>query len=173
MLSTLRELYLRCYPRVVQAALEILSDRQEAEDVAQDVFVAAWRRKTQYDATRGSEWAWLRTMTRSRALDRLRASRRRQQLAGDVTAPPPDEQRNGDTEDVRTLLARLSVRERTVLEFAFLNGLTHREIAERTREPLGTVKTRIRAALARLGRLVNESVAPAVSCVREEAAERS
>jgi RNA polymerase sigma-70 factor (ECF subfamily) len=147
--STLRELYLKSYPGVLRIALDVLANRAEAEDLAQEVFVEAWRRREQFDPSRGSEWSWLRAIARSRALDRLRACQRRRELEAEAPSPAPGARIEGESEDVRTLLSRLSNRERATLSLAYMDGLTHREISERTGEPLGTVKTRIRSALAR------------------------
>ena len=161
---TIGDLYLRCYSRVVQIALALLADPDEAEDVAQEVFVEAWQRRASYDPARGSEWTWLRTIARSRSLDRLRAGRRRRELFLEVRPMPAQApELNGEDVDVRSLLARISVRERAILKLAFLDGLTHREIADRTDQPLGTVKTRIRSALARLARLVEPALPTSVS----------
>jgi RNA polymerase sigma-70 factor (ECF subfamily) len=163
---TIGDLYLRCHSRVVQVALALLADPDEAEDIAQEVFVEAWQRRASYDPARGSEWTWLRTIARSRSLDRLRAGHRRREIfleARPVTAQAPEG--NAEDVDVRSLLARLSARERAILKLAFLDGLTHRDIANRTGQPLGTVKTRIRSALARLAKLVEPALPIGVSPV--------
>ena len=131
-------------------ALRILRDTAEAEDVVQEVFVQVWRQASRYDASRGTPEAWLCTMARTRALDRLRrrVSRREEpaEAAPASTAAPT----TADTIAVRKALDGLSTDQRKALELAYYEGLTQSEIATRLGEPLGTVKTRIRTAMIRL-----------------------
>lgn len=130
-------------------ALRILRDRLEAEDAVQEAFVQLWRQADRYQPSRGSPAAWLCTIVRTRALDRVRrrASRREQPeppaVAGDVTDAAA-------VLTVRKALQALSEDQRRALELAYYEGLTQSEIAHRLGEPLGTVKTRIRAAMMRL-----------------------
>jgi RNA polymerase sigma-70 factor (ECF subfamily) len=131
-------------------AIRILRDRAEAEDVVQEVFVQVWRQATRFDPHRGSPEAWLCTIARSRALDRLRRrTSRREEVStaapGAVALPRSDE-----ALAVRKALEALSPDQRRALELAYYEGLTQSEIAERLREPLGTIKTRIRTAMIRL-----------------------
>ncbi len=153
------ELYDRLARPVYSLALRILRNSADAEDIVQDVFSQAWRQAGRYDATRGTVAAWLLTLTRSRAIDRLRARRAR---PDDVAAEPdpnvPDAgiaadlqiQSAQQVELVRAALEELPALQRIVLELAYYEGLTHVEIAERLEQPLGTVKTRIRQAMLRL-----------------------
>ncbi len=131
-------------------AIRILRDRAEAEDTVQEVFVQVWQQAARFDPLRGSPEAWLCTMARSRALDRLRkrSSRREEpELAnpGSTEAPKTEE-----AIAVRNALDALPPDQRTALELAYYEGLTQSEIALRLSEPLGTVKTRIRTAMIRL-----------------------
>ena len=131
-------------------ALRILRDVSEAEDVVQEVFLQAWRQAERYDPRRGSAEAWLCTMARTRALDRLRkrTSRREepeQEKPGASPAP-----RNEEALAVRKALDGLSADQRRAVELAYYGGLTQSEIAEALGEPLGTIKTRIRTAMMRL-----------------------
>lgn len=146
----LGEVYDRYASLVNGLALRILRDRTEAEDVVQEVFVQIWRQAGRFDPSRGSPEAWICTMARTRALDRLRrrASRREDpsDAAPGVTEPPRTEQ----TLAVRKALDTLSADQRSALELAYYEGLTQTEIAARLGQPLGTVKTRIRTALIRL-----------------------
>jgi RNA polymerase sigma-70 factor (ECF subfamily) len=131
-------------------ALRILRDRAEAEDAVQEVFVQVWQQAARFDPARGTAEAWLCTMARTRALDRLRrrSSRREDPELGDagsIEAPMTE-----DALAVRAALDALPQDLRKALELAYYEGLTQSEIAERLSEPLGTVKTRIRTAMIRL-----------------------
>lgn len=131
-------------------ALRILHDDTEAEDVVQEVFVQVWRQAERYDSSRGSPEAWLCTMARARAIDRLRrrASRREETPAAAPSASVAP--RTEEAFAVRKALDGLSDDQRRAVELAYYEGLTQSEIAQRLGEPLGTVKTRIRTALMRL-----------------------
>ena len=140
-------------------ALRILRERGEAEEVVQDVFVQVWRQADTYSAERGTPEAWLITMTRSRGVDKLRSRRRRDEMVRPVEnpdrlpEPPVQASAAGRAEARATLegaLGELPAAQRSVLELAYFEGLTQSEIAARLREPLGTVKTRMRSGLERL-----------------------
>lgn len=157
--TALAELYDRHARPVYSLALRILQDAADAEDAVQEVFAQAWRQASQYDATRGAVGAWLLTVARSRAIDRLRAKRVRPDVSG--AAPPRDVLDPAALQDaklvsaeqvarVRAALAELPVLQRVALELAYYEGLTHAEIAARLEQPLGTVKTRIRLAMLKL-----------------------
>jgi RNA polymerase sigma-70 factor (ECF subfamily) len=139
--------------------LRILGDRDVAEEVAQEVYLQLWRTAGTFDAGRSSALAWIATVARSRAIDRLRAdaSQRNavQGLAGQpgrVEPPTPEEEASLRERRVRVLeaLRSLPAEQRSAIELAFFEGLSHSEIARKTDTPLGTVKTRIRAAIGRL-----------------------
>src|SRR5262245_6419453 len=138
-------------------ALRILRDRTEAEDVVQEVFVQMWRQASRYDAGRGSPEAWVCTMTRTRAIDRLRRRAARREEPGDAMPLAAQTPATEETLAVRKALDGLSEDQRRALELAYYEGLTQSEIADRLGEPLGTVKTRIRTAMIRL----REALAPA------------
>jgi len=148
--AALGEFYDRYAGLVNGLALRILRNPAEAEDVVQEVFVQVWRQAERFDPARGSPEAWLCTIARTRALDRLRrrASRREDpaDAAPGASAPP----RTEEALAVRKALEGLSADQRHALELAYYEGLTHTEIAARLGEPLGTVKTRIRTAMIRL-----------------------
>jgi RNA polymerase sigma-70 factor (ECF subfamily) len=149
--QAMSELYDR-YARVVYAvALRVLQDAGAAEDVLQDVFLQLWRNPDAFDASRGSLTAWLAVISRHRSIDRLRKRRPETDIEDCVIAGGPDvgneTERALMIEKVRTVLAEMNPDQRKLLELAFFEGLTHTEIAEKTGEPLGTVKTRIRSGL--------------------------
>ena len=131
-------------------ALRILRDRTEAEDVVQEVFVQVWRQADRFDPGRGSPEAWICTMARTRALDRLRRRASRREEPNDAAAPPSEAPRTEEAIAVRKALLTLSADQRRALELAYYEGLTQTEIADRLGEPLGTIKTRIRTAMIRL-----------------------
>jgi RNA polymerase sigma-70 factor (ECF subfamily) len=156
-------LYDRHAAMVYGLALRITGERADAEDVVVEAFAQAWRDAARFDGVRGSVTGWLVTITRSRALDQMRARRRRQGTADQaLQQDTPVAMGEGfrdaarlveDTEcaaAVAQALGELPPAQRTVIELAFFEGLTHPEVAARLREPLGTVKTRIRLGLLKL-----------------------
>ena len=152
----LRQLYRECGGRVMAVALRILGDRAEAEDIVQETFLELWRRAAAYDPARSAPATWAVLVARSRALDRLRsrasAARACEASGHDPSLHPavePVEARQ-DRERVRRALDELPPEQRETLELAYFEGLTHGEIASRTGLPLGTVKTRLRLAMAKL-----------------------
>jgi RNA polymerase sigma-70 factor (ECF subfamily) len=157
------ELYDETSPYVFGVLLRMLADREQAEEVAQEVYLQAWRTAGSFDERRGSGWTWLAMMARSRALDRIRADRSYGRALDRLEAEPatavdenpgPDPDREtvlgNRGERARAALNALPEEQSQALRLAFFGGLTHREIAERTGIPLGTVKTRIRTALTKL-----------------------
>ena len=158
--AALRTLYDVCAGRAMSIAYRVLASRSEAEEVVQETFVQVWRQAATYDASRGGAMAWIATIVRSRALDRLRsraASERAVARSEDdpdsqPTAPAPAElaaQRELRAQ-VMAALAALPVEQRSAIELAYYEGLSHSEIAARLGDPLGTVKTRVRLGLAKL-----------------------
>lgn len=139
-------------------AVRIVRDEQIAEDVCLEVYAQAWRSAASYTPRRGSVLAWLVTMVRSRAIDRLRQDQARPAAGPDVLEAmadrgegPATRAEAGDAaEHLREALGTLAPEQRQALESAFFGGLTHAEIARRTDLPLGTVKRRIRDGLERL-----------------------
>jgi RNA polymerase sigma-70 factor (ECF subfamily) len=148
--AALGELYDLYAGAVHGLAVRVLRDASEAEDVVQEVFVQMWRQAGHYDPTRGRPEAWVCTMARTRALDRLRRRVSRREQPSEA-APPLAESPAPETAlAVRAALGSLPDEQRKAVELAYFDGLTQSEIASRLGQPLGTVKTRIRLGMMRL-----------------------
>jgi RNA polymerase sigma-70 factor (ECF subfamily) len=147
--TALAELYDALASLAYGIALRIVRDPGDAEDVVQESFLQAWRQADRYDPSRGTPQAWLSAIVRTRALDRVRrrAARRERAHQAPATAGAPDPDA---ILAVRRALRALSPAQRRAIELAYYEDLSHSEIAARLGEPLGTVKTRIRAAMMRL-----------------------
>lgn len=152
--SAMGTLYDRYSPIVYAVALRVLGDTGSAEDVLQDVFMQLWRNPTAFDASRGSLGAWLAVIARNRAIDALRKRKPENDLDDVIVSVEPDMAGEADRarvrEKVRAALSSMPDPQRKALELAYYEGLTHSEIAAKTGEPLGTIKTRIRAGLLTL-----------------------
>jgi RNA polymerase sigma-70 factor (ECF subfamily) len=155
--AAVRTVYERFARPVYTLGLRMLGSTQSAEDLTQDVFLAAWRKASRYDPSRGRLSTWLMTIAHNTAVDRIRRDAARPQRSGIPLeeAPQPavvEEDSVVDRMTALRALATLTVAERKLLELAYFRGWTAREIAEHDRIPLGTVKTRIRATLIKLRR---------------------
>jgi RNA polymerase sigma-70 factor (ECF subfamily) len=141
-------------------ALRVLGDTGAAEDIQQDVFMQLWRNPGAFDATRGNLGAWLAVITRNRAIDALRKRRPETDPEDVVLSVVPDMVGEADrsrvAEKVRGVLGAMPASQRSALEMAYFEGMTHTEIAAKTGEPLGTIKTRIRAGLIALSKAFQE-----------------
>jgi RNA polymerase sigma-70 factor, ECF subfamily len=151
-------LYDRYSSIVYAVALRVLQDTGAAEDVLQDIFMQLWRNPGAFDASRGNMAAWLAVIARHRAIDALRR-RRPETDIDDVfvsveTDMASEADRSRAMDKVRGALETMPTPQRSALEMAYFEGLTHTEIAEKTGEPLGTIKTRIRAGLLSLRRVL-------------------
>ena len=166
--QALGALYDRWHALVAGVVARILRSREDVDDVVEEAFWQAWRQAGRFDAGRGTVQTWLLTIARSRALDRVRALRRRREepLEGDADDPAVRQVAAEGSPDVdaevveraaivRAALAELPAEQREALELGYFGGLSQSEIAERTGEPLGTIKTRMRLGMRKLrGRLM-------------------
>jgi len=188
--DALAALYDRYVDAVFAAAIRLTSDRQVAEEVVQETFLALWNRAELFNPATGSLAAWLHTIARNRTVDRLRAAGRRPSLVplssaagtdehdtaaleriaasgtvlggADLGPGPEGELAAAELRDViRDALAELPEHERTAIVLAYSEELTQSEIAERLGWPLGTVKTRTRRALMRLREVLSDELGPA------------
>lgn len=166
--SAFAALYDRFSAPLYSIARRILSDEQEARDALQEGFLYLWDHAPQFDATRGKAFSWMVMIFRNKAIDRLRASRRRfrlNEMAADYlldldNALPESADTTVDrserAEMVRRAIHSLPEDQRKCIEWAFLRGLTHVQLAELMGAPLGTVKTNIRRGLLRLRDILQE-----------------
>ena len=156
--AALEQLYEETKGIIFGCALRILDDGSAAEEVTLDVYLKVWNQAHTFRLERGSVLTWMVVMTRSKALDYLRreSSRRSEWVEVEDLMASSDHSPDSAAEaqllchKVRAVLAEMPEEQSTALEMAFLEGLTHSEIAAKLNEPLGTVKTRIRAALMTL-----------------------
>lgn len=167
--AAVQELYDRHADMVYTIGLRILRDPTEAQDLVLDVFLHLWRRPDLFDGERGAFLGWLVSLARNCAIDRIRARRTRDKAADayeadrctDVAPWQPGPKEFASAGDLRTAVGRaltaLPDVERTAIELAYFEGLSHREIAERLEAPLGTVKLHIRTGMIRLRDLLGES----------------
>jgi RNA polymerase sigma-70 factor (ECF subfamily) len=151
-------------PRVYGMALRVLGRDADAEAVVSDVFLSLWKDPKGFDPSRGPFRTYVLLLARSRSIDRLRAGAtraERTEAAATESLPGMTERQHSDRPDavlverenkdqIRSAVGRLDAKQRTPLEMAYFQGLTHAEIAEQLGEPLGTIKTRIRTALQTL-----------------------
>ena len=135
-------------------ALRVLRNTAAAEDVVQEVFLQLWRNPASFDPKRGRLAPWLAVITRHKAVDSLRKLKfeadSSEARLSDARAPEASVHCSADGDRAKKLMAQLPAEQRQVLELAFLDGLTHVEIAARVSQPLGTVKSRIRLGLLSL-----------------------
>jgi RNA polymerase sigma-70 factor (ECF subfamily) len=144
-------------------AVRILGNREEAAELLQDVYLEVWRKVSRYDVGRGTPLAWLVTLTKSRAIDRLRARATRGYQATNsleagtamqVADPSPSPLETQADQELRlavgAAVAGLPQAQQQAIELAYYEGLSHTEIAQRLNQPLGTVKTRIKLGMSKL-----------------------
>jgi RNA polymerase sigma-70 factor (ECF subfamily) len=158
------------YSRVVYSfALRILGDQQLAEELLQEVFFRAWRQGSAFQASRGTFITWLLSITHNMAIDEVRKRRRRPQKAESedseaVLAGVADKGQSVEDQvwvvalrgTISGAMEQLPLAQRQVIELAYYQGLTQREIAENLSEPLGTIKTRMRLGMQKLRDFLEE-----------------
>jgi RNA polymerase sigma factor (sigma-70 family) len=163
------ELLYERYSRILYSlAYRMVADHQVAEDLLQDAFLAVWRRATSYSPQSGAARSWIVSIMHHRAIDYLRAVRRRstlkqatwEEVERDESTAFPDvwdeAWQNVQSAQIREALMQLPTEQRMVIELAYFQGWTHSEIAEGCQLPLGTVKARMRLGMARLKRALEE-----------------
>jgi RNA polymerase sigma-70 factor (ECF subfamily) len=163
--AALALLYDRYAGIMLALARRIVGRGPEAEDVIHDVFLEAWRHAADYDAARGSVKAWLLLRTRSRSLDVQKSARVSKQASGlddawlaELSGPGADGATAPDQILVRKVLVALPIEQREVLWLGYFEGLSSSEMAERIGVPIGTVKSRVAAALSALRGALSDSV---------------
>jgi RNA polymerase sigma-70 factor (ECF subfamily) len=151
-----RTLYQSAGPKLFAITLRMMRGREEAEDVLQDAFVKIWEKSWQYDPAKGDALAWLATVTRHAALDRLRKQPKShvafdeavvEEIDGAMVPGGPD---LGEAHDLQRCLSALRADYRKAVVLAYVNGLTHEELAEQLGKPIGTVKSWVRRGLDQL-----------------------
>jgi RNA polymerase sigma-70 factor (ECF subfamily) len=154
--QALAEFYDQSARLIFSVAVRILGDVAEAEEVTQDVFVQIWNKAGTFDGALGVPSHWALGITRNRCIDRLRARQRLHralQAMAQETAALPATERALDEEDatvIRSAVHGLAKEQQEAIEMAFFGGMTHEEIAAALRQPLGTIKARIRRGMLKL-----------------------
>ena len=168
--ASFEEFYRRHVALVFSTAFKILNNANDAEDVVQEVMFMVWEKSTMYEVSRGKPLSWAVTMTRNKAIDRLRSIQRRLRLNDDAEreiAPvplltrdrPSDHLDSGEKQQiVRSAVMKLNREQRQVIEMSYFGGLTQLEISSRLNTPLGTIKARIRRGMLRLKKIVGPAL---------------
>ncbi len=153
------DLFYDRYAQIIfNLCVRILREEAEAEDVLQEIFVQIWREAERFDPSRASVKTWLFTIARSRSLDRYRSRKTAKQRLDDGAEDGLEQIASNEDLQTTTVMQRyvsnaldqLTKDQRVVLELSYYQGMTQEEIADRLGEPLGTIKSRIRSALAKL-----------------------
>jgi RNA polymerase sigma-70 factor (ECF subfamily) len=158
----LAQLYDRYRAILFGLLMRILNNREEAEDVLQEVFLQVWRKAEDFDENRGRPFTWLVTLARSRGIDRLRTLAARERVAEAGAREPSEEISDAATDAFKSeqrglvsdALAKLPDEQKRPIMLAYFEGLTQSEIATNLGAPLGTVKTRMRTGMIRLRELL-------------------
>ncbi len=164
--SALSDLY-DIYSRLIYSfTLKILKDKNETEDLLQTIFFQIWNSASTFDKTKGTAYSWIITMSRNRALDKLRSKSFKQakQFSHDVEILHLKDDKsvsnldaaiaNERAEMLKNAMSQIPEEQKSVLTLAYFEGYTQTEISEKLNIPLGTVKTRIRQALTKLEKIL-------------------
>lgn len=174
--EALGELYDRYASVALATALRVVADRDQAEDVVHDAFVAVWQKIDRFDPVRGGVRAWLLTIVRNRAIDRIRAERHgldvdeldaQSRLRSGPNPTWEEAAQRMSAAELRAAIETLPPEQRTAVELAYFGGRTYREIATLTGVPQGTANGRLRLALARLRDALAGSEAEPFESVRD------
>lgn len=160
--SALGKLYDLTIAQVYGLAVKILSNTTEADEVTIDVFKQVWNKATDYSPTRGTPSAWLITLTRSRSIDKLRSNVRRSRFYDELPDNLRDEQNSPEEKTeirekralIESALSELTPQQRQSIELAYFHGLTQTEISKHLNQPLGTVKSWMRAGMMKLREII-------------------
>ncbi len=159
---SLHEIHRRYSGALRATAFRILNNARDAEEVVQETFVQIWEKASHFDSRRGKPFGWALTLTRNKAIDRLRRVQRRARLHDQLERETNISTQISETDSaheaaahetqaiVRSAVIQLSKDQRRAIELAFFAGLTQREIAQQLRQPLGTIKARIRRGMMKL-----------------------
>jgi RNA polymerase sigma-70 factor (ECF subfamily) len=159
--AALAEFYDQTAPSLFSFALRLLNNAHDAEEVVQDVYMQIWNKAASFDPTIGLAFSWAMSIVRNRCIDRLRSRQRRSRVlveTHDGAEVEPHVEAfaaeislaTDELEAVRTALGTLPEDQKRAIEMAFFGGLSHHEIADALRQPLGTVKARIRRGMLKL-----------------------
>lgn len=157
--ETLMAMYEQYGALVYSVAYRVLNQAQDAEEVTQDVFMRVWENSHKYDAERGSFTAWLATIARNAAVDKLRKRRRREPEQGTLSMDASahlwettllDDKDNDLRRMLNSAMSSLPREQQQTIQLAYFHGMSQREIAEYLNRPLGTVKSQIRLGMKRL-----------------------
>ena len=162
-------LYEQTSPHLLGVVLRIQRDRAQAEDILQEVYVNVWRAAQSFDAAQSQPLTWLSSIARNRAIDSLRRTQTQPQFRSTITSTTDEEEtdvydtvasdapgpldllsRASDARALSSCMQGLSAQQRQSVALAFFDGLSHAEVAEHMRQPLGTVKSWVRRALMSL-----------------------
>jgi RNA polymerase sigma-70 factor, ECF subfamily len=155
--AAFRELYQATAPKLLGVALRILRREDWAEEVLQECYVSVWRHAQEYSASRAAPMTWMTTIVRNRCLDWLRrpnpeplSDEAAESIESDNPGPLARLEAARDGAALARCLRGLEAKQRQAIALAFFDGMTHAELAQHLRQPLGTVKTWVRRGLARL-----------------------
>ena len=168
--AAFEDLYTRYANILYASALKFVKEDADAQDVVQDVFIQIWDKAKLYDPAKGKPLTWALTLTRNRAIDRIRAIQRRTRLRDEFEQETFVDESAGVREALsevdasekgqilRKAVSQLSPQQKKVIELAYFGGFTQTEIAEKLGEPLGTVKARARRGLLKLKELLGDQI---------------